>query len=130
MITLFTADGLVQIGGLMVPKRVSSSRVCSWLVLSHFILINKSDSNIGTKNTHCSIYIYIFIVILGFRRSNPRWRLHQDHTNLRKAITWIQLKAYVWVHSLILQLPMYVLSSQSIWQQFLQSFFLSFKQFF
>ncbi|KAK9073369.1 hypothetical protein SSX86_007693 [Deinandra increscens subsp. villosa] len=26
-ITLFTADGLVQIGGLMVPKRVSSSRV-------------------------------------------------------------------------------------------------------
>ncbi|KAK9068480.1 hypothetical protein SSX86_012594 [Deinandra increscens subsp. villosa] len=25
-ITLFTADGLVQIGGLMVPKRVSSSR--------------------------------------------------------------------------------------------------------
>lgn len=44
-ITLFTADGLVQIGGLMVPKRVSPSQVCSSFVLCLFILIN-IDSNI------------------------------------------------------------------------------------
>lgn len=33
-VTLFTADGLIQIGGSMVPRRVSSSEVC------HFYLDN------------------------------------------------------------------------------------------
>lgn len=30
-ITLFTADGLIQIGGSMVPKRIPSADVCSFL---------------------------------------------------------------------------------------------------
>lgn len=32
-ITLFTSDGLVQIGGNMVPRRIKSSHVCKF----HFI---------------------------------------------------------------------------------------------
>ena len=33
-ITLFTADGLIQIGGSLVPQRVSSSEVCHFYSVS------------------------------------------------------------------------------------------------
>lgn len=35
-ITLFTSDGLVQIGGNMVPRRIKSSHVCKF----HFIVFD------------------------------------------------------------------------------------------
>lgn len=40
-ITLFTSDGLVQIGGNMVPRRIKSSHVCNFIVIS-LALINTS----------------------------------------------------------------------------------------
>lgn len=55
-ITLFTAYGPFQIDGLMISKPVSSSHICSRLIISHFIFIN-NDSNIATKCTCCSIYM-------------------------------------------------------------------------
>lgn len=39
-VTLFTADGLVQIGGSLVPKRVSSSDVCPNLIFSTITVIS------------------------------------------------------------------------------------------
>lgn len=39
-VTLFTADGLVQIGGSLVPRRVSSSEVCH--ILFYFLGSGKS----------------------------------------------------------------------------------------
>ena len=55
-ITLFTSDGLVQIGGLMVPKRVSSAQVCLRPIFICPLVLIAKDANIGTNLTHYSIY--------------------------------------------------------------------------
>lgn len=34
-VTLFTTEGLVQIGGSVIPRRISSSDVCHLLILNY-----------------------------------------------------------------------------------------------
>lgn len=104
---------LVPLTSLLFKLHLRTKPLPIWyLILTNVALMRIFRSVWVSCNSHFSFQSVIKSANKKWhRRSKEDQRLLKRFKGFKRGITWIQIKVYVWVHSLILQQQMYEASS-------------------